>query len=98
MNTKHYQTLRMIEATYVPCTDEHGSRVKIFEKPRDNSDRMMSKTFGYDHEYNGVQEQAQALLERNGFNIKAISWWRDSYVFLCDNYAEEFIQVADIKQ
>jgi hypothetical protein len=94
---KRHQNTRMIEATFSPCTDTRGSRVKIFERPRNNGDRQKTKIIPYDHELDGVQEQAQAALERSGFNIVAISSWRDSYVFLVDNWGKEYLEVSDIK-
>ena len=93
---KEYHNTRMIEATYVPCTDYKGSRVKIFERPRDNEHRQQSKTFSYGYEYNGVRDQAQALLEAAGFNIVCTCYTRDSYVFMVSNWGKEFKTVKDI--
>jgi hypothetical protein len=94
---KIYQRVRMIEACALPPTNTRGCRVKFFEKPRCNDDRMQSKIVGFDYECDSVQEQAQEMLERSGFNIVAVSAWRDSYVFLVDNWGSDYRIVQDIK-
>lgn len=94
---KSYQRVRMIEATALPPTNTRGCRVKLFEKPRGNDDRQQSKIVAFDYECDSVQEQAQIMLERSGFNITGVSSWRDSYVFLVDNWGSEYLEVKDIK-
>ena len=94
---KHYQRVRMIEACALPPTNTRGCRVKIFEKARGNDDRQKTKIVGFDYENDSVQEQAQALLEKAGFNIVCVSSWRDSYVFLVDNWGSDYVEIKDIK-
>ena len=94
---KTYQNTRMIEACHVSPTNHSPSRIKLFEKARGNDDKQTSKVVCYDFEYNNVLDQAQAMLERSGFNIVCVSSWRDSYVFMVNNWADEYITVADIK-
>ena len=93
----NYINTRMIEAAYVPMTDQRGERIKIFERARYSGDRMKSKVFSYDYDYADVATQALSKLEQAGFNIVCRSSTPDSYVFLCHNWADEYIEINDIK-
>ena len=93
----NYVNTRMIEATYVPMTNERGERIKIFERARYSGDRMKSKVFSYDYEYCDVSTQALSKLEAAGFNIVCRSSTPSSFVFLCHNWADEYIEIKDIK-
>tara|TARA_R110000764_G_scaffold1169_3_gene4556 strand:- start:3436 stop:3942 length:507 start_codon:yes stop_codon:yes gene_type:complete len=94
---KTYQNTRMIEACHVSPTNHSPSRIKLYEKARHHADKQTSKVVCYDFEYNNVLDQAQAMLERSGFDIVCVSSWRDSYVFMVNNWAAEYLTVADIK-
>ena len=87
----------MIEATYVPMDNHRPERVKIFERARYSGDREKSKVFSYDYEYADVATQALSKLEAAGFNIVCRSSTRGSFVFLCHNWADEYIEIKDIK-
>lgn len=96
--TTPHQRVRMIEAKYVGPSNTRGARVRIFERPRFHDETHESKIFEYDYEHSCVYDQALELLEQNGFNVVSVSHWRDSYVFLVDNWGDEYIRVKDMKQ
>ena len=96
-DVNNYINTRMIEAAYVPMTNERGERIKIFERARYSGDRTKSKVFSYDYEYSDVATQALSKLEEAGFNIVCRSSTAGSYVFLCHNWADEYIEIKDIK-
>ncbi len=94
---KKYVKYRMIEATALPRTNTLPCRVKIFERPRFSNDRQKSKVFSFEQEHDNVLDQAEAVLIRSGFNIKARAEHRDAYVFLVDNWGENFIKIKSLK-
>jgi hypothetical protein len=88
--------LRQIHAKLKP-TIEGGSILVIFEPSKGSNERSKTKSFPYCTETDNVQEQAGNLLETNGFTIDSFSWSAKGYIFNCDNWANEFINIKDIK-
>jgi len=88
---------RMIKVTYVSPTNTRGSRIKLYETKRYNDDTTQSKIFSYDYSIGDVSEQAFQILVRNGFNVICRASELDNYVFLCDNWADDFKQIKDLK-
>ena len=89
--------LRMIKVRFVGATDTRGSRILIEEPKRYNDDKTQRKYFGYSYEHDNVQDQAAEILQRNGWNIVARASDCDAYYFLCDNWAEDFKEVSNLK-
>ncbi len=94
-----YQTanLRMIRAEYYGPTNTRGSRVKIYEPSRDNRSTNEAKFFSYCYATGDIMEQAYQVLKRNGWNVICRASDKNGYVFLCDNWANEFNTIKDLK-
>ena len=88
---------RQIKVKYLPATNSSGSRVKIYEPKRYNDDKTTSKTFGYSYEFGDIMEQSYQILTANGFNVISRASEQQNYIFLCDNWADEFKQISDLK-
>ena len=93
-NLKNY---RMIKVNYVSPTNERGSRIKIYETARYNDQKTESKTFSYDYVIGDVQRQGFDVLKRNGFKVVCTASDKDNYIFLCDNWADDFLKISDLK-
>lgn len=93
-NLRNY---RMIKITYVSPTNERGSRIKLIEPARYNDQKTESKTFSYDYAIGDVQKQGFEVLKRNGFQVMCTASDKDHYIFLCDNWADDFLKVSDLK-
>lgn len=89
--------LRMIKVTYKGPTNTRGSRVQISEDARFNEDRASVKTFSYDYATGDVCQQGLDILTANGFNVVARSGNKDYYIFLVDNWGDDFKKVSDLK-
>jgi len=93
-NLRNY---RMIKVTYVSPTNERGSRIKLLETARYNDKKTESKTFSYDYAIGDVQKQGFEVLKKNGFKVVCTASDKDNYIFLCDNWADDFLQISDLK-
>lgn len=87
----------MFKATFVSPTNYRGSRVKIFETTRSNDKKTESKVFSYDYQFSGVFDQAKNILERNGLKVICTGSELNYYVFMVDNWGEEFKTVKELK-
>ena len=43
-------------------------------------------------------EQAYNILINNGFNVICRASEQDNYIFLCDNWSNEFIKISELKK
>lgn len=88
---------RMIKVSFIAPTNHRGMRIKIYETNRYNDQKTESKVFGFNYEYNDVQEQAFEILTRNGFNVVCKGSEYGCFVFMCDCWGEGFKSVKDLK-
>jgi hypothetical protein len=91
------QNLRQIKVSFLSPTNTLGSRIKIYEPKRYNDEKEQSKIFSYCYETRDVQEQSYKILIANGFNVVCRASDINNYIFLCDNWSENFVQIKDIK-
>ena len=89
---------RVIRVSFLGATNNSGSRIKLSEVKRYNDDKTKSKIFSYDYRIGDTMEQAFEILVRNGWNIVCRASDNDAYMFLCDNWAEDFKKIEDLKQ
>jgi hypothetical protein len=89
--------LRQIKVKFLGPTNYNGARIKIYEPARYNDEKTKRKTFSYSYECGDVMEQAYEILTRNGFNVICRASEQDNYIFLCDNWSDEFKQVNELK-
>jgi hypothetical protein len=92
------KNLRQIKVKYLPPTNYSGSRIKIYEPKRYNEDKVESKIYSYCYETGDVMEQAYNILINNGFNVICRASEQDNYIFLCDNWSNEFIKISELKK
>ena len=90
--------LRQIKAKFLSPTNTRGARLKIYEPKRYNDDKTESKIFSYCYETGDIMEQAFKILKNNGFNIVCRASDVESYIFLCDNWSDEFKKVSELKE
>ena len=88
---------RVIRAKCLPATNDRGYRVKIWEVPPFNDMREISKTLPFCYTTDSVQQQALDALIRNGFNVVGRSSDKTCYMFIVNNWSDEFVGVSDIK-
>ena len=87
---------RQIKVTFVGPTNTRGSRIKIYEPIRYSDEKVKSKIFSYDYSIGNVEDQAFKILSENGFNIVGRASDLDNYIFLCNNWGEDFKQVNEL--
>lgn len=97
MKTYDLPNYRMIKVSFVSPTNSRGSRIKIYESARYNDDKTQTKVFSYDYAVGDVCQQAVDILVKNGFNPVCRASENDCYVILCDNWAENFKNIKDLK-
>lgn len=90
--------LRQIKVKFLPPTNDSGSRIKIYEPRRYYEDKVQSKIYSYCYETADVMEQAYKILSSNGFNIICRASEHENYIFLCDNWSNEFINISELKK
>ena len=88
---------RIINVSFLGATNFSGSRIKLSETKRYNNSKTESKVLSYDYRIGDTMEQAYDILVRNGWNVICRASDNDHYFFLCDNWAEEFKHVSDLK-
>jgi len=91
------ENYRQIKVKYISPTNSKASRVKIYEPKRHNYDKTESKTFSFCYQTGCIMEQAYKILIDNGFKIIARASENENYIFLCDNWGEDFKKVSELK-
>jgi len=89
--------LRQIKVSFLGATNSRGSRIKIYEPIRYNSDKKESKIFSYCYKTGDIQKQSYDILVKNGFNIICTASEFENDIFLCDNWGDEFIKITNLK-
>ena len=89
--------LRVLKVAFVAPTNTRGARIKIYEEKRDNDDNTKAKMFSYDYQTGDVLQQALNILLNNGWKPICRGSEFNNYFILCDNWDEDFKEVADLK-
>ena len=87
---------RNINAYYVSPTNTRGARVCIEEKNTYSGNKTTRKYFSYCYNTGDVQKQAFNILQAGGFNVMARSGDVNKYIFLVDNWGEDYIKISDL--
>ena len=90
------QNLRQIKVKYISPTNNKAAKVKIYEPKRYKDDSTQSKTFSYSHKYGDIKEQAFEILKSNGWNVICSASEVNGYIFLCDNWGEDFKEISEL--
>lgn len=96
MEAYQVQNLRQIKVKYISPTNNRGARVKIYEPKRYNNDSTQSKTFSYSYKYVDTQKQAYKILISNGWNVICSASEVNEYIFLCDNWGDDFKLISEL--
>jgi hypothetical protein len=88
---------RQIKVKFLGPTNHRGARIKIYEPKRYYDNPEQSKIFSYSYKYGDIMEQAYATLVLNGWNVVARASDAENYIFLCDNWSDDFKEIKDLK-
>ena len=88
--------LRQIKVKAIPPTSHRGMRVCIYEPKRFYS-QSVDRVYLPPNDVN-IMYQAIEYLEAKGFNIINRASEHGEYIFLCDNWAEEYVNLKGEKQ
>tara|TARA_R110000744_G_scaffold356884_1_gene463655 strand:+ start:349 stop:633 length:285 start_codon:yes stop_codon:yes gene_type:complete len=93
MQIQDLSNFRKFNITFIAPTNQRGSRVKITEPKRYDTDKAQSVTLSYSYEVGDIAQQALNYLIEKGF--KPVSRCSDfnSFTILCDNWGEDFTQL-----
>ena len=96
MKSYQLQNLRQIKVKFISPTNLRGARVKIYEPKRYKDDSTQSKAFSYSYDYGDIHEQAYKILISNGWNVICSASEVNEYIFLCDNWGEDFKSINEL--
>jgi hypothetical protein len=85
--------LRQIKIKLIRETNYRGKRICIYEPKRYYDDKTRRVYLPYKSKYNTISEQAFEYLTRIGFNVVSRASEFENYIFFCDNWGEEFIDL-----
>ena len=83
---------RAIFVTFLSATNHRGERIKFQDNYRSGETKIVS----YSYLFGDVLEQGFQMLKESGFNVVARATTKDKYIFLVDNWSEEYIYIKDI--
>jgi len=89
--------LRQIKVTYIGSTNSRGSKICISEPARGTNEQTQRKYFSFSYEYGDITEQAFQILRSNGWNIICRCSDSKGYIFLCDNWSDEYLEIKNLK-
>ena len=90
-----YKKYRLICVEFLGPTNIKGSRIKIYEDARFESDRREYKIFARDYKSSAV-EQAEQILIDNNIQICGIANIKNGMCFMCDSYGVDFKSVKEL--
>tara|TARA_R110000851_G_scaffold304247_1_gene462045 strand:+ start:888 stop:1202 length:315 start_codon:yes stop_codon:yes gene_type:complete len=93
MEIHEINNYRKFNISVLPPTNEKGTRVKITEPKRYNNDKNQSVILSYDYEIGNIGQQGLNYLIEKGFKPIARCSEYKYYTILCDNWAEDFIEL-----
>lgn len=93
MKAYEIKNYRQIKVKYIGPTNFRGSRICIYEPKRYNDDTTKRVYLSYDYAIGDVQEQAHQYLISKGFKVICRASEFENYLFLVDNWAEDFIEL-----
>ncbi len=98
LTEKYYsiKNTRAITAKFIPCSNTKGARIKIYDNYME--DRKQSVFLSYDYEISDVAIQAYKFLIQGGFNVVCRSSNVNEYIFLVDNWNDNYINIKDVKK
>jgi len=96
MEIHEINNYRKFNISVLPPTNHNGTRVKISEPKRYNKDKTKSVILSYDYEIGDIAQQGLNYLIEKGFKPIARCSEHKYYTILCDNWADEFIELKQI--
>jgi len=96
MVIERIKNYRQIKVKYLSATNYRGSRVCIYEPKRYNNDKTQRVYLPYNYEIGCIQQQAKVYLEEKGFNIVGRASELENYIFFCNNWGANFIELNSL--
>ncbi len=93
MEIHEIENYRKFNISYLSPTNYLGARVKISEPKRFYNDKTVSVTLSYCYKTGDIAKQALNYLLKLGFKPVARCSEHKYYTILCDNWADEFINL-----
>jgi hypothetical protein len=93
MKIHEIENYRKFNVSILRPTNERGTRVKITEPKRYNNAKTRTVILSYDYETGDIGQQALNYLIEKGFKPIARCSEYKYYTILCDNWAEDFIEL-----
>tara|TARA_R110000824_G_scaffold149864_2_gene320285 strand:+ start:90 stop:413 length:324 start_codon:yes stop_codon:yes gene_type:complete len=87
------ENYRKFNISILHPTNTRGTRVKITEPKRYNNDKTQTVILSYDYEIGDIGQQGLNYLIEKGFKPIARCSEHKFYTILCDNWAEDFIEL-----
>ena len=87
---------RNINAYFLPPTNYRAARICIEETHTYNDYKTTREYFPYCYGTGGTDKQAFNILQAAGFNVMARSYNVNKYIFLVDNWGEDYIKISDL--
>tara|TARA_R110000803_G_scaffold167366_1_gene230584 strand:+ start:217 stop:501 length:285 start_codon:yes stop_codon:yes gene_type:complete len=94
MKIQEINNYRKFNISIISPTDHRGARVKISEPKRYSEDKTKSVILSYSYETGDIAKQALDYLIKKGFKPIARCSEYKFYTILCDNWADEFIELT----
>jgi len=100
MNKQEIQILRTISVSYKGFkADGSGPYVTFKDAYVSEGERVKTKVIYMDNNTDErMDEFAMRKLAETGFNVVSRSSLRDEYLFHCNNWGDNFKEIADIKK
>ena len=92
-NLQEIRNYRQIKVKYISPTNYRGAKICIYEPKRYSDYKTNKIILSYCQETGCIQKQAYKILTDKGFNIICKASEYENYIFLCDNWADEFIEL-----
>ncbi len=93
---------RAIKVKFLFPTNNRGLRIKFWEEPRSNTEEKKSIVFPVSNtdmsESDSLSYIGHEILKRNNFDIICRHSDANTVTFLCDNWAEDFKEIKEIKK
>ena len=93
MEIHEIENYRKFNISYLSPTNYLGARVKISEPKRYCNDKTVSVTLSYCYKTGDIAKQALNHLLKLGFKPVARCSEHKYYTILCDNWADDFINL-----
>jgi hypothetical protein len=83
---------RAIFVKFLGRTEKSPERIKFNDYYRKGENKIVK----YSYHFDSIQEQAYNQLKKSGFKIKSRGYTNKNFIFLCENWGEDYISIKEI--